>query len=139
LVGAAHCAEPGKSQEVLMKERIPSDDAIQKFIDASDDLMKLGIGFSNNVGSAFLEFREHLNMVMKTHFVEKAVVEMLSDSFARMESKVQTNMESIVKIYQEGGYWYSFYLGRALKRHVDVPSVWRRQELDSVERAKENQ
>lgn len=121
-----------------MADRIVYDDEVKKFIDASDDLMNLGIGFSQNVSSAFLEFRQHLNMMMKTNFVEKAVVEMLSDSFARMESKVQTNLESIVKIYQEGGHWYSFYLGRALRRNPDV-LPWPRPVHDSVNRAKENQ
>jgi hypothetical protein len=122
-----------------MADKIPSDDEVKKFIDASDDLMKLGVDFSHNVGLAFLEFREHLNMMMKTNFMEKAVVEMLSDSFASMESKVKTNLESIVKIYQEGGQWYSFYLGRAIGRNADAPALWRRQDLDPVDRARENQ
>jgi len=119
-----------------MVDKIASDAELKKFIDASDDLMKLGIDFSVNIGSAFLEFRQHLDMMMKTNFVEKAVVEMLSDSFARMESKVKTNLENIVNIYQEGGQWYSFYLGRAMRRN-DV-SVWRHQDAGSVDRMPEN-
>src|SRR5262245_15617934 len=118
---------------------IPSDDEVKKFIDASDDLMKLGVGFSHNVSSAFLEFREHLNKMMKTNFVEKAVAEMLSDSFAKMEASVRTNMESIVEIYQEGGHWYSFYLDRAMRRNANVHPLWRRQGPDSVDRAEEKQ
>ena len=65
-------------------DRIPSDEEVKKFIDASDDLMKLGIDFSHNIGLAFLEFRQHLEEMMKTNLVEKAVVELLSDSFMSM-------------------------------------------------------
>jgi hypothetical protein len=118
---------------------IPSDDEVKKFINASDDLMKLGVGFSHNVSSAFVEFREHLDRMMKTNFVEKAVAEMLSDSFARMEAKVRTNMESIVEIYQEGGHWYSFYLGRTMRRNANVHPLWRRQDSNAVDRTEEIQ
>jgi hypothetical protein len=119
----------GRFQEVLMTDKIPSDEEVKKFIDASDDLMKLGIGFSHNIGLAFLEFRQHLDMMMRTNFVEKAVIEMLSDSFTRMEAKVKTNLESIDSIYQEGGQWYSFYIGRAIRKNTDAPPAWHRQDI----------
>ena len=118
--------------------KIPSDQEVKKFIDASDDLMKLGIDFSQNIGLAFLEFRKHLDMMMRTNFVEKAVVEMLSDSFMSMEAKVKINLESIVRIYQEGGQWYSFYLGRAIRRNPNVPPVWRDQEVPPTDRERES-
>ena len=122
-----------------MAEKIPSEDEVKKFMDASDDLMKLGIDFSQNVGLAFLEFRQQLDMVMKTNFVEKAVIEMLSESFSRMESKVNTNLESIVKIYREGGQWYSFFLGRALGKNSDAPLSFRHRGLGSVDRSATSQ
>jgi hypothetical protein len=118
-------------------DRIPSDEEVKKFIDASDDLMKLGIDFSHNIGLAFLEFRQHLEKMMKTNFVEKAVVEMLSDSFMSMEAKVKSNLESIVRIYQEGGQWYSFYLDRAIRRNSG-PLVWRDHNVSPADWEREN-
>jgi hypothetical protein len=100
---------------------IPSEEQVKKFLNASDDLMKLGIAFSRNIDSAFREFKQDLEMMTKTDFVEKAVVEMLSDSFERMEAKVKANLENIVSIYQEGGQWYSFYLSRAIGKRVGLP------------------
>jgi hypothetical protein len=106
-----------------MTEKIPSDEQIKRFLNASDDLMKLGITFSQKIDSAFQEFKKELEMMTRTHFVEKAVVEMLSDSFARLESKVKTNLESIVSIYREGGRWYSIYLGRAMTKGAALPQA----------------
>jgi hypothetical protein len=101
--------------------QIPSEEQVKKFLNASDDLMKLGIASSRNIDSAFREFKQDLEMMTKTDFVEKAVVEMLSDSFERMEAKVKANLENIVSIYQEGGQWYSFYLSRAIGKRVGLP------------------
>jgi hypothetical protein len=100
---------------------IPSEEQVKKFLNASDDLMKLGIAFSRNIDSAFREFKQDLEMMTKTDFVEKAVVEMLTNSFERMEAKVKANLENIVSIYQEGGQWYSFYLSRAIGKRVGLP------------------
>jgi len=105
----------------MMAEKIPSDEQIKRFLNASDDLMKLGISFSQKIDLAFQEFKKELERMTRTHFVEKAVVEMLADSFAKLESKVKTNLESIVSIYQEGGRWYSIYLGRAMIKGTALP------------------
>jgi hypothetical protein len=100
-----------------------SEEEIDKFLNASEDLMKLGIEFSQNIDAAFLEFKHVLELMIRSNFVEKAVIEMLNDSFAKMEAKVKTNLESIVSIYNEGGQWYSFYLGRALGKNIEAPPV----------------
>ena len=104
-------------------ERKVSDEQVKKFLAASDDLMKLGVEFSRNIDLAFREFKQHLEMMTRTDFVEKAVVEMLTDSFERMEAKVKANLENIVSIYQEGGQWYSFYLCRAIGKRVGLPQI----------------
>ena len=104
-----------------MATKYPSEEDVNKFLKASEDLMNLGITFSHNIDSAFLEFKKTLEMMIKSNFVERAVVEMVSNSFDKLESKVKSNLESIVNICTEGGQWYSFYLGKAVGRKVDLP------------------
>jgi hypothetical protein len=118
-----------------MAEKIPSDEQIKRFLSASDDLMKLGITFSQNIDSAFQEFKKELEMMTRTDFVEKAVVEMLSDSFARLERTVKENLESITRIYREGGHWYSLYLGRAMTRSTAVHQVVPEESISSSREA----
>ena len=104
-----------------MASKYPTEEDVNKFLKASEDLMNLGITFSHNIDSAFLEFKKTLELMIKSNFVERAVVEMVADSFNKLESKVKSNLESIVSIYTEGGQWYSFYLGKVVGRNIDVP------------------
>lgn len=109
-----------------MASKYPTEEDVNKFLKASEDLMNLGITFSHNIDSAFLEFKQTLELMIKSNFVERAVVEMLANSFNKLESTVKFNLENIVNIYTEGGQWYYFYLGRAVGRNIDVPVSRRR-------------
>jgi hypothetical protein len=102
--------------------RLKEDD-IDKLLKASDDLMKTGIVFSGNIDTALQEFKTAFELSLKTHFMATAVVEMLAQSFEKLEEKVQSNLEGINNICTEGGQWYSFYLGMALGRAVSLPSI----------------
>ena len=110
-----------------MNARRPSDENINNFLKASEDLMQMGITFTENIDSALKEFEKHFALILKTHFVEKAASEMLSNSFDTLESKVKDNLEGISNICIEGGQWYSFYLGTAMGRRMNPPT------LDSVD------
>jgi hypothetical protein len=104
-----------------MASKYPTEEDVNKFLKANQDLLNLGITFSHNIDSAFLEFKKILELMIKSNFVERAVVEMLADSFDKLEGKVKSNLENIVNIYTEGGQWYSFYLGQAAGRKMDFP------------------
>jgi hypothetical protein len=105
----------------LMNGRNPAEEEIDKFLKASEDLMKLGLSFTHKIDSAFAEFKRNFEQVMRSNFVEKAVREMLADSFVALENEVKPNLESIGQIYTEGGEWYSFYLGRAAGKEILPP------------------
>ena len=106
-----------------MNARRPSDESINSFLKASEDLMQMGINFTENIDSALKEFKKHFDLILKTHFVEKGASEMLADSFGTLESKVKDNLEGIANICIEGGQWYSFYLGTAMGRRMNPPNL----------------
>jgi hypothetical protein len=118
----------------LMNGRNPAEEEIDKFLKASEDLMKLGMSFTHKIDSAFGEFKRNFEQVMRSNFVEKAVREMLADSFVALENEVKANLESIGQIYTEGGEWYSFYLGRAAGKEILPPPA--RQHNGVSEKAK---
>ena len=117
-----------------MNGRNPAEEEIDKFLKASEDLMKLGMSFTHKIDSAFGEFKRNFEQVMRSNFVEKAVREMLADSFVALENEVKANLESIGQIYTEGGEWYSFYLGRAAGKEILPPPA--RQHNGVSEKAK---
>ncbi len=99
-----------------------SEEEVSKFLRASEDLMTLGMTFSRNIDVALGEFKQTFELIMKSHYVEKAVAELLSDSFDKLKEKVNANLESIDSIYTEGGQWYTFYFGRVMGRQTTPPS-----------------
>jgi hypothetical protein len=104
-----------------MTRRNPAEENIDKFLKASEDLMKLGMSFTHEIDTAFGEFKRNFELVMRSNFLEKAVREMLAESFAALENVVKANLENIDQIYSEGGDWYSFYLGKALGKEILPP------------------
>ena len=53
---------------------------------------------------------------LKSQYVDKVVVELLTRSLQDFEKKVEANLEGIEKICTKGGKWFSFYLGRAVEK-----------------------
>jgi len=104
-----------------MDQKNPSEENIDKLLKASEDLMKLGMSFTHKIDLALGEFKQNFELMMRTNFLEKAVREMLAESFATLENVVKTNLENIDQIYTEGGDWYSFYLGKAAGKEVLRP------------------
>jgi hypothetical protein len=99
----------------------PSQDSVDRFLKASEELMTMGETFSGNIDAALEGFKRRLEAVLKTHFLEKAVAEMLAQSFSEFEHELRTNLEGINKICTEGGQWYAFCFGSALGRQVPSP------------------
>jgi hypothetical protein len=104
-----------------MTRRNPSEENIDKLLKASEDLMNLGMSFTHKIDTAFGEFKRNFELMMRSNFLEKAVTEMLAESFATLENVVKANLENIDQIYTEGGDWYSFYLGKAAGKEVLPP------------------
>jgi hypothetical protein len=99
-----------------------SQDSVDRFLKASADLMSLGGTFSGNIDAALDGFKLRLEVFLKSHFLEKAVAEMLAQSFSEFERELRTNLEGINKICTEGGQWYAFCFGNALGRQVQPPA-----------------
>ena len=72
-----------------MASKYPTEEDVNKFLKANQDLLNLGITFSHNIDSAFLEFKKILELMIKSNFVERAVVEMLADSFDKLEKDIK--------------------------------------------------
>lgn len=100
----------------------PPQESVDRFLKASEELMKLGEGFSENIDAALAAFKLRLEAYLKTHFLEKAVAEMLAQSFSEFEREIRTNLDGINKICTEGGQWYAFCFGTALGRPVQAPA-----------------
>jgi len=74
----------------------------------------LGTQFTGNVRTALDGLKQAYDPVLKSNYVEKAVVELLSRSLNEYETKVHANLNAIDKICTKGGKWFAFYLGKAL-------------------------
>jgi hypothetical protein len=98
------------------------EESIDRFLQASEEMMKIGLSFSGNIEVAIGEFKQKLATILRTHFVEKGVAELLAQSFANFEKEVSTNLRGVNDIYTEGGRWYAFCVEAALGRPVTPPS-----------------
>ena len=99
----------------------PSRESVDRFLKASEELMQMGETFSGNINTALDSFKLRLEAFLKTHFLEKAVAEMLAQSFSEFERDIRTNLDGINKIYTEGGQWYAFCFGSALGMEMLPP------------------
>ncbi|MSO22815.1 MAG: hypothetical protein EXQ58_06080 [Acidobacteria bacterium] len=97
-------------------------ESVDRFLKASKDLMRMGERFSGNIDVALEGFKLRLDAYLKSHFLEKAVAEMLAQSFSEFELEIRTNLDGINKICTEGGQWYAFCFGSALGREVRPPA-----------------
>ncbi len=97
-----------------MSTRKLSQDEVQKFMQGCEDLMSLGGRFTENIRRAVTDLKNTYEPTLKSQYVDKAVVELLTQSLQEFERKVQTNLEAIDKICLKGGKWFAFYLGRSV-------------------------
>jgi len=100
----------------------PSQESFDRFFKANEELMRMGETFSGNIDVALDGFKTRLEAFLKTHFLEKAVAEMLAQTFSEFERETRTNLEGINRICTEGGQWYAFCFGSALGRPVRLPA-----------------
>lgn len=99
-----------------MQNRRLSEDEVQKFMEGCEDLMRLGVKFTDEIREALAEFKRTYDPVLKSQYTDKAVVELLSHSLQDFETKLESNLHGIEKICTKGGKWFAFYLGRTVER-----------------------
>jgi hypothetical protein len=99
-----------------MQNRKLSEDEVQKFMQGCEDLMRLGNKFTTSIRQAVIELKNTYDPTLKSQYVDKAVVELLTRSLQDFEKKLEANLEGIDKICTKGGKWFSFYLGRAVEK-----------------------
>ena len=97
-----------------MKEEKLTPEEIHKFLQACEDLICLGTQFTGNVRTALEGLKQAYDPVLKSNYVDKAVVELLTRSLTEYERKVNANLKAIDKICTKGGKWFAFYLGKSL-------------------------
>src|SRR5262245_13944532 len=109
-----------------MQNQKLTEDEVQKFMQGCEDLMRLGNKFTMNIRQAVTDLKGTYDPVLKSQYVEKAVVELLTRSLQDFERKVESSLEGIDKVCTKGGKWFSFYLGRAMEKELssqlDLPS-----------------
>jgi len=105
----------GLSNEVMKmdSERL-TDDEIQKFLNACEDLMRLGTTFTGNVRNGFADLKKTHDPVLKSNYVDKSAAALLTQSLNEFEKKMDSNLEAINKICLKGGKWFVFFLGKSL-------------------------
>jgi len=101
-----------------MQNQRLTEDEVQKFMQGCEDLMRLGNKFTMNIRQAVTDLKGTYDPVLKSQYVEKAVVELLTRSLQDFERKVESSLEGIDKICTKGGKWFSFYLGRAMEKEM---------------------
>ena len=101
-----------------MQNQKLTEDEVQKFMQGCEDLMRLGNKFTMNIRQAVTDLKGTYDPVLKSQYVEKAVVELLTRSLQDFERKVESSLEGIDKICTKGGKWFSFYLGRAMDKEM---------------------
>ncbi|HET6960890.1 MAG TPA: hypothetical protein VFJ27_00255 [Terriglobia bacterium] len=104
-----------------MNSSQPSQESLDRFLQANQELMKMGETFRGNIDVALDAFKIRIEAFLKSHFMEKAVAEMLAETFAEFERETRTNLDGINRICTEGGQWYAFCFGSALGRQVRPP------------------
>src|SRR5262245_38034602 len=91
-----------------------TDEEVQKFLNACEDLMRLGTTFTGNVRRGFSEFKDISDPVLKSNYVDKSAAELLTRSLSEFEKKMDSNLEALNKICMKGGKWFVFFLGKSI-------------------------
>jgi hypothetical protein len=99
-----------------MQNKKLSEEEVQKFMQGCEDLMRLGNKFTTSIRQAVTELKTTYDPALKSQYVDKVVVELLTRSMQDFEKKLEANLEGIEKICTKGGKWFSFYLGRAVEK-----------------------
>ena len=121
-----------------MQNKKLSEDEVQKFMQGCEDLMLLGNKFTTSIRQAVTDLKSTYDPALKSQYVDKVVVELLTRSLEDFEKKVEANLEGIDKICTKGGKWFSFYLGRAVEKEiVEQPSSERTTGLQKFEAKRE--
>ena len=97
----------------MESERL-TDEEIQRFLNACEDLMCLGTTFTGNVRNGFSDFKRTYEPVLKSNYVDKSAAELLTQSLNEFERKMDSNLEALNKICLKGGKWFVFFLGKSL-------------------------
>jgi len=117
----------GKDWETLFREKIaaPLGMTRTRFTPVDPGHIPMIAG---GAVSTLADYRRFLTMVAdggvfegRRVLSEKAVAEMLAQTFSEFEREARTNLDGIEKIYTEGGQWYAFCFGSALGRRVRPP------------------
>jgi hypothetical protein len=101
-----------------MQNRRLSEQDVQKFIEGCEDLMRLGVRFTENIRQAIDDLRKTYEPTLKSQYVDKAVVELLTRSLREFEQKVESNLDGIEKMCTKGGNWFAYYLGRTVEKDL---------------------
>ena len=99
-----------------MQNKKLSEEEVQKFMQGCEDLMRLGNKFTTSIRQAVTDLKSTYDPALKSQYVDKVVVELLTRSLQDFEKKVEANLEGIDKICTKGGKWFSFYLGRTVEK-----------------------
>jgi hypothetical protein len=91
-----------------------TDEEIQKFLNACEDLMRLGSTLTGNVRRGFSDFKQVSDPLLKSNYVDKGAAELLTRSLNEFEKKMDSNLKALNKICMKGGKWFVFFLGKSL-------------------------
>ena len=101
-----------------MEIRRLSEEDIQKFLEGCEDLMRLGVRFTENIRQAIDDLRKTYEPALKSQYVDKAVVDLLTRSLREFEQQVESNLDGIEKMCTKGGNWFAYYLGRTVEKDL---------------------
>jgi hypothetical protein len=66
---------------------------------------------STQISQNLDEFHSIFGKILQTHFVERAVAEMLHEPFTRLQESVQKNLDVTHTAFSQLSNWFSFYFG----------------------------
>jgi hypothetical protein len=66
---------------------------------------------STQISQNLDEFHSLFGKILQTHFVERAVAEMLQEPFTKLQESVQKNLDVTHTAFSQLSNWFSFYFG----------------------------
>jgi len=116
----------------MESERLTNEE-VQRFLNACEDLMRLGTTFTGNVRNGFSDFKRTYEPVLKSNYVDKSAAELLTQSLNEFERKMDSNLEALNKICLKGGKWFVFFLGKSLGMSQSLSAQARSLMLEDIQ------
>ncbi len=119
-----------------MGSKKSTEQEIEQFLRLTRSLLEEGISGSRQIDSAFDEFNKVFGLVVRSSFVDKAVIDMLTDSLHKLEIVIKAQVTSMTADYTKASQWFSFFFGEAADENPDPGAQAAQSRANAAEQTK---